>query len=520
VGTVLLLDLAKDEAEVRLLPLHAAAAAAAGGAPSAAPTAATGVGGEQGAGDATAMTPPEVRIVPLDSLRPLPGATLPMGVVEDLGPEFVSRAMGALGQWAFLEVREQDEAGGGGKGGDRDGAAESDAATVGHAALLLRALQCQALRLAHAFLLARTPPAPVPGFAKAQGNDPILSALLGTCSGSDSGSSVSGPDHLLRRLLAVATRPTDAGGLADLPLYEEQSQLLLLYRQLLPGVAAAARAAAADAEACRRKQQEEEAERRRQEQRQRQEQEQERQASKQRRRTSATAAVPAPAPSPPPNPLAAQLAEMGFPLAWCQRALDAVGGGPAASALGAALGPAGAELLLEEALNWILANGELLAEEDEEEEEGEKEEEEVGEAKEGEDGEAPPPSDPSANSAGPPPEQPPAGEAEAEAEEPEPTHDRPVLYHVDPSAELFLTLYDEPSTESEPVHTVFSGEELYVVARSGPDWLCVNLDYDPEVRACMCVVLRNRVVCITVGCWTDRSIDRSIHDGLRLHPVN
>ena len=299
--------------------------------------------------------------------------------------------------------------------------------------------------------------------------------------------------------------------------------------QLLPGVQAALLREQAEAEARRRKQQEEaaaEAERRRQQQ-QKERQEQAVGEARLRRQREQGAEPPASAPAPAPassstaavaalaapsasvNPLAEQLAEMGFPLSWCQRALDAVGGG-AVGALGAALGAAGAELLLEEALNWILANGELLAEEEDEEDEGEEEEEEEeGEAKEGEGTEhgAPPPTPaPGAAAPAPAPAPTPApasGLPSGEEEEPEPSHARPRLYHVDPSAELFLTMYEAPSLESEPVHTVFSGEELYVVERRGADWLCVNLDYVPEEDEVRCFLVGSfglDVLCVCLWC--------------------
>ncbi|CAN0347804.1 unnamed protein product, partial [Discosporangium mesarthrocarpum] len=51
------------------------------------------------------------------------------------------------------------------------------------------------------------------------------------------------------------------------------------------------------------------------------------------------------------------MAEMGFPLHWCQRALAETGDN------------------IEGALNWILSNGELLSEDEEDQEEEEEEEE-------------------------------------------------------------------------------------------------------------------------------------------------
>lgn len=46
------------------------------------------------------------------------------------------------------------------------------------------------------------------------------------------------------------------------------------------------------------------------------------------------------------NPLTAHMAEMGFPVHWCERALAETGDD------------------IEAALNWILSNGELLSVED------------------------------------------------------------------------------------------------------------------------------------------------------------
>ena len=175
-----------------------------------------------------------------------------------------------LGQWAFMELEEE--------------------MTVWDLDLLIRSLQCHALMAAHALVL----------------EDNEASAAAMKVEGL-------GREDLFRDLLDLASKTTEATSLADVATYEEYLQLLLLYRQHVkleevevketppatetPDKATTAQggSVAGGSGAAQGGQQ---------------------------RQEGAGAAPPAPPPEPQIHPLAIQLAEMGFPLNWCQRALQ------------------------------------------------------------------------------------------------------------------------------------------------------------------------------------------------------
>ncbi|CAM9487551.1 unnamed protein product [Chrysoparadoxa australica] len=177
--------------------------------------------------------------------------------------------------------------------------------------------------------------------------------------------------------------------------------------------------------------------------------------------------------APPPDAFARQMSEMGFPLHWCQRALQETGND------------------IEVALNWILTNGELLAMEDSLRESIAEESESAGEGRSDSDqqvisliGQAEDAirralSATSSISGAD------SGVAEGGSASATGQAERwqqggsdsgaswPRVFHYDPHSTAFLNLRARPSLSAERVGAIFASEEVMAVGQCG-EWLHIR----------------------------------------------
>jgi len=254
----------------------------------------------------------EIRLIPMDALRPLPEVTLS---VDKLPPGLASQVLDMMCLWSFLDtsgvgLNATSSSTSGGQavtiGKERTGGKEEGGATgkgvveeteeeavVMELFFLICSLQCHSLRAVYSLLES-------PDFA---------STVLKLDGGARK--------DLLLRLLGTAGRKTSALGLADLAAYEEYVQMLLLHRHHLPtraeleaakeeeAAAAEARASSSQSSGASGESGRSSSSNSSASTSQRQDETRENQAA-----------------SPVVDPLVEQLGEMGFPKHWCERALQ------------------------------------------------------------------------------------------------------------------------------------------------------------------------------------------------------